>query len=131
MRYSPDQPRDEKGRFTFGSGGTGNPGNGVDKSKKSDIMDTDNNSLVPIRDDGYTYFPEYRLDMNGEKFDNLTLKLTNNEYREVMDGINLRYEKRYKGIPYCKYDNGIKIYHFENRGYQDINIYDVEDSPYE
>lgn len=40
LRYSPDQPRDEHGRFTFGSGG-GSSGKGVDKSEKSDIIESE------------------------------------------------------------------------------------------
>lgn len=47
LRYSPDQPRDEHGRFTFGNGG-GSSGEGVDKSEKSDIigLGAKGNSLV-------------------------------------------------------------------------------------
>lgn len=37
LRYSPDQPRDEHGGFTFGNVG-GSSGKGVDKNEKTDIM---------------------------------------------------------------------------------------------
>lgn len=45
LRYSPDQPRDEHGRFTFGSGG-GSAGKGIDKNKDVEYNDSDK-SLYP------------------------------------------------------------------------------------
>ena len=84
---------------------------------------------IPDRTDGYSYMPAYRLDMNGEMFENPTVYLPHPELRSVTDAIHQFYYEKYAGIPDCQYDSGFKIYHFENRGYQDINIYDVEDSP--
>lgn len=83
---------------------------------------------VPDRTDGYSYKPAYRLDMNGKRFSDPTIDLPEQEFAEVMEGINLRYRRHYEGKRRCFYDSGIKLYYFENRGYQDVNIYDVEDS---
>ena len=49
LRYSPDQPRDEQGRFTFGSGG-GSSGKGVDKSGNSLYNDSKDESSADIID---------------------------------------------------------------------------------
>lgn len=83
---------------------------------------------VPDRTDGYSYLPNKRTDMNDNEFDYPTVNLPKKEFAEVMSAINKRYRKYYEGLADCMYDNGIKKYHFENRGFQDVNIYDVEDS---
>ena len=74
LRYSPDQPRDEHGRFTFGSGG-GSSGKGVDKSEKSDIIELGSDTLA---------LENQRYGRNKETIVNKTY-LESGEYRRKFD----------------------------------------------
>ena len=68
------------------------------------------------------------IDMNGISFSYPRVDLPKREYAEFMQAVNNRYHKRYSGKPLCEYDNGLKVYFFENHGYSDYNIYDVGES---
>lgn len=107
-RFSPDQPRDEHGRFTFGSGGGSS---GKAGTSKNDLTNASK---------------DVRLDSNGKPFEYPTIKLPKKEYANVMDEIGRNWNSNYEGLEYCRLKFSNKTYYFENRGIGDYNIYKVK-----
>ena len=120
-RFSPDQPRDEHGRFTFGSGG----GSGSGKSDwHTDVYGKKGSSEKPLT----KYENGVKLDSNGKPFRYPEVRLDDpKEYRMFMDQVDLRYDTHYKGKPFCAIAFTDKTIYFENHGRSDYNIYKVEE----
>lgn len=102
-RYSPDQPRDNHGRFTD-AGGSDSSGGNADLTESSGSV---------------------RLDSNGVPFKYPTVRLPKKEYANVMDEIGRRWNSNYENLEYCRIKFSRKTYYFENRGIGDYNIYKV------
>lgn len=103
LRYSPDQPRDEHGRFTFGNGG-GSSGKSVDKIVKPDIMKT--GLKISMQ-----YFGKKRAG----------IWLPKKEYGKIKHEINTEYYNKYDGkdvfVHRSVYNNTYYDYRVRNYGF--------------
>ena len=109
---------------------SGDVGGNIDTEERQEIHDPKTGKIidnVPDRTDGYSYLSNYRLDLQGNRFDYPTIKLPDKELAETLTDIKSFYWDLYDGQPFSEYYNGFKTYLFENRGYDDFNIYDVKD----
>ena len=106
----------------------GNGGN-IESEIRQEIHGKDGKIVdnVPDRTDGYVYRDEMRYDLHDDMFDYPTILLPNQELSETLADIKLFYWDLYDGHPIASYYNGFKTYIFENRGYDDINIFDIKD----
>ena len=83
---------------------------------------------VPDRTDGYSYYPTYHLDKKGRRFNRPTVHLPKDEYGYFIHGVNTEFKGRYCGKAigiYYSSQTG-RTYYFENHGFDDYNVYDVE-----
>ena len=90
QRYSPDQPRDEHGKWV--SSGTGSTAKGVDKSKKDDIINLEDE------------YVSHSIGAKRKSFDIMDLKT--GEHFDLVDGTYIRDKKIFAGkgssTPYRK-----------------------------
>lgn len=70
---------------------------------------------------GNLYVP---YDSEGKEFTMPNYYISN--YGKVMSEINVKYDKCYKNKEFCTHISD-RTYYFENHGYNEYNIYDVEE----
>lgn len=73
---------------------------------------------------GNLYIP---YDQKGNAFGMPNYYLPPKTYNRIRSKINTYYDSNHKGKKFSHYSTSKKTYYFENHGFDDFNIYDVED----
>ena len=73
---------------------------------------------------GNVYIP---YDQKGNAYGKPNYYLPPKTYKKIRSEINTEYESKHKGKKFSYHRTPNKVYYFENREYDDFNIYDVGD----